>query len=251
MICALLIGREGSYGFPGKNLLNVLGRPLCAYPMIAATESNFVEKLYVSTDSESIKEVALSYNAKLIDRPAELANKTALGEDAYKHGFDVISKDLAEEGHELEFLILLMCNAPTISAKLIDEGVEMLRKNQQADSAVSVSVYNMWSPSRARKQDKDGFLEPFVPFEAFEEKEITCDRDSQGEVFFADMGVSIVRPRCFADMKSNLPPQKWMGKKILPIRNWGGLDMDYAWQIGMVEFWLREHGVKYNDMRQT
>ena len=128
MICALLIGREGSYGFPGKNLLNVLGRPLCAYPMIAATESNFVEKLYVSTDSESIKEVALSYNAKLIDRPAELANKTALGEDAYKHGFDVISNYLAEEGHELEFLILLMCNAPTVSAKLIDEGVDMLRK---------------------------------------------------------------------------------------------------------------------------
>ena len=38
MICALLIGREGSSGFPGKNLLNVLGRPLCAYPMIASAE---------------------------------------------------------------------------------------------------------------------------------------------------------------------------------------------------------------------
>ena len=122
------------------------------------------------TDSESIKEVALSYNAKLIDRPAELANKTALGEDAYKHGFDVISKDLAEEGHELEFLILLMCNAPTISAKLIDEGVEMLRKNQQADSAVSF-WYIIWEPIKARKQE-DGFLEPFVPFEAFEEKKL-------------------------------------------------------------------------------
>jgi hypothetical protein len=50
-------------------------------------------------------------------------------------------------------------------------------------------------------------------------------------------------------MESNLPPQKWMGTKILPIRNWGGLDMDYAWQIGMVEFWLREHGVKYEGMQ--
>ena len=51
MICALLIGREGSLGFPGKNLLNVLGRPLCSYPMIAATESKSVQRLYVSTDS--------------------------------------------------------------------------------------------------------------------------------------------------------------------------------------------------------
>ena len=66
-------------------------------------------------------------------------------------------------------------------------------------------LYIICGAIKARKQDKDGFLEPFVPFEAFEEKEITCDRDSQGEAAFADMGVSIVRPRCFADMKSNLP----------------------------------------------
>ena len=126
-----------------KNLLNVLGQLLQISQHLNATESNFVEKLYVSTDSESIKEVALSYNAKLIDRP-ELANKTALGEDAYKHGFDVISKDLAEEGHELEFLILLMCNAPTISAKLIDEGAECLQKSASRFGSVSF-IYNMWS----------------------------------------------------------------------------------------------------------
>lgn len=251
MICALLIGRKGSSGFPGKNLLNVLGRPLCAYPMMAAIESDSVDRLYVSTDSESIREVATSYNAKLIERPDELASKEALGEDAYKHGFEAIKSDLASEGKELELIVLLMCNAPTVTSNLIDEGVGMLRENKEADSAVTVSVYNMWSPSRARKKDKDGFLEPFVPFEAFDEKEITCDRDSQGEVLFADMGASIVRPRCFTEMESNLPPQKWMGTKILPIRNWGGLDMDYPWQIGMVEFWLREHGVKYNEMRQS
>ena len=97
MICALLIGREGSTGFPGKNLLNVLGRPLCAYPMMAALESAAVERLYVSTDSENIRKVALRYNAKLIDRPPELASKEALGEDAYKHGYDSITADLESE----------------------------------------------------------------------------------------------------------------------------------------------------------
>ena len=248
MICALLIGREGSSGFPGKNLLNVLGRPLCAYPMIASAESDFVDRLYVSTDSESIRKVALTYGAKLIDRPPELASKEALGEDAYKHGFDAISKDLEKEQQELELLVLLMCNAPTINGQLIDEGIGMLRKNQEADSAVTVSVYNMWSPSRARKKNKAGFLEPFVPFEAFDEKEITCDRDSQGEVFFADMGVSIIVLDAYGHGIESAA-SKMDGNKILPIRNWGGLDMDYAWQIGMVEFWLREHGVKYEGMQ--
>ena len=36
--------------------------------------------------------------------------------------------------------------------KLIDEGVAMLRDDKDADAAVTVSVYNMWSPTRARKK---------------------------------------------------------------------------------------------------
>jgi CMP-N-acetylneuraminic acid synthetase len=39
MITAILIGREGSAGFPGKNVYPVLGRALMEYPLIAATRS--------------------------------------------------------------------------------------------------------------------------------------------------------------------------------------------------------------------
>ena len=210
MICALLIGREGSSGFPGKNLLNVLGRPLCAHPMIASAESfEFVDRLYVSTDSESIRKVALTYGAKLIDRPPELASKEALGEDAYKHGFDAISKDLEKEKQELELLVLLMCNAPTINGQLIDEGIEMLRKKSGSGFCRHGFRLQYVESIEGIKKNKTGFLEPFVPFETFDEKEITCDRNSQGEVFLQTWE-PIARPRCFTDMESNLPPQKWM-----------------------------------------
>ncbi len=33
-----------------------------------------------------------------------------------------------------------------------------------------------------------------------------------------------------------------MGQKILPVKQWGGLDVDYEWQIPQVEFWLQAHG---------
>ena len=39
MIIAILIGRKGSRGFPGKNTYKVLGRPLCEYPLMAAKKS--------------------------------------------------------------------------------------------------------------------------------------------------------------------------------------------------------------------
>ena len=245
MICALLLGREGSTGFPGKNVASVLGRPLMAYPLMAAQAAQTVDRLYVSTDSVRIKEIGAAHGAEFIDRPAELCTPEALGEDAYKHGYEVIRDRLAEEGEEVELMVLLFANAPTVTGETIDEGVRVLRENPDFDSAVTVSTYNMWSPLRARKVGDDGLLHPFVPFETFgDPRTLNCDRDSQGEVMFADMGLSIVRPGCLENMADGLLPQKWMGQKIHPLKQWGGLDVDYEWQLPQAEFWLRVHGIE-------
>lgn len=243
MICSLLLGRAGSTGLPGKNTRLVLGRPMMAYPLLAAAGAETVERLYVSTDSPEIATIGRDHGAEIIDRPPELCTPEALGEDAYRHGFEVIRDQLAAEGHELELLVLLFANAPTVSAELIDEGIATLRADATLDSAVTVSRYNMWSPLRARRLEPDGTLQPFVPFETFgDPATLNCDRDSQGDVWFADMGLSIVRPRCLEHMEDGLLPQKWMGRRIAPIESWGGCDVDYEWQIPGVEYWLREHG---------
>lgn len=243
MIAALLLGREGSIGFPGKNTYPVLGRPLLLYPMLAAKNSRYVNEVYFSTDSAAYKKIGREQGVFIIDRPPELATKEALGEDAYAHGYRVIRDKWREISKEVELVVLLFCNVATILSDTIDQGIEVLRANPEYDSAVSVSVYNMWSPLRARKIGPDGLLHPFVPFETFgDPKTLNCDRDSQGDVYFADMGVSIVRPRCLENLSYGLLPQKWMGQKIYPLKQWGGCDVDYEWQIPMVEYWLKKNG---------
>ncbi len=245
MIPALMIGREGSTGFPGKNLYPILGRPLCAYPLLAAKQSRMVDRLYVSTDSPRIKEIAREYGAEIIERPPELCTAAALGEDAFAHGYRVIRDRQAEQGGSVEMIVLLFANVATVTGELIDRGIEILRANPQFDSATSVSRYNMWSPLRARRLKEDGCLHPFVPFETFgDPATLNCDRDSQGDVYFADMGVSVVRPHCLEHLEQGLLPQKWMGQKIAPIPSWGGCDVDYEWQIPGVEFWLKKHGIE-------
>jgi CMP-N-acetylneuraminic acid synthetase len=244
VIAALLLGRAGSTGFPGKNLYPVLGRPLMEYPLIAANSSHHVDLLYVSTDSDQIAEIGGRHGAARIERPRELATPEALGEDAFRHGYTVIRDELAAKGDELELVVLLFANAPTVTGDLIDQGIETLRSDPSVDSAVTVSRYNMWSPLRARKLEPDGTLQPFVPFEVFgDPATLNCDRDSQGDVWFADMGVSIVRPHCLERLDEGLLPQKWMGRRIAPIESWGGCDVDYEWQIPLVEHWLTAHGV--------
>ncbi|MHA1936583.1 MAG: acylneuraminate cytidylyltransferase family protein [Candidatus Thorarchaeota archaeon] len=247
MIAALLLGRKGSSGFPGKNTLPILGRPLCAYPLLAAIHSQEVDRVYVSTDDEDIMAIGRERGAHVIVRPPELATKEALGEDAYVHGYQVIREQAENEGETIELMILLFCNAATVLADIIDEGIRILRSHPDYDSAVTVSCYNMWSPLRARRIGEDGLLHPFVPFETFgDPKTLNCDRDSQGDVWFADMGVSIVRPRCLEHLEEGLLPQKWMGQKIYPLKQWGGCDIDYEWQVSGVEFWLQENGFTEN-----
>ncbi len=239
MIAALLLGRKGSIGFPGKNLYPVLDKPLAFYPMQAAHDAKHVDQVFISTDDEKLMEIARANGVEVIVRPDELCTPEALGEDAQVHGYQEIKR---RSDTEIELMVLLFCNSPTVSGALIDQGIEMLRERPEVDSAVSVSKYNMWSPLRARREDEKGLLQPFVPFETFgDPATLNCDRDSQGDVWFADMGVSVVRPQCLENIEDGMLPQKWMGQKIFPLKQEAGLDVDYEWQIPMAEFWLRAH----------
>ncbi len=239
MICALLLGRKGSIGFPRKNLYPVCGHPLSWYPMTAAKKAEFVDKVYISTDDERLMELGRENGVDVIERPSYLCTKEALGEDAYVHGYKEIC---SREGCKPELMVLLFCNAATLLPETIDEGIKVLRENPEYDSAVTVSRYNMWSPLRARKIGKDGLLHPFIPFEAFESKVLNCDRDSQGDTWFADVSVSVVRPYNLEHLEEGLPPQKWMGKKIYPLKQDAGCDVDYEWQMPQVEWWLKNIG---------
>jgi len=234
---ALAIGRGGSTGLPGKHFRQLVGRPLMAYPLMALTNSRLIDRVFVSTDSEEIAAEGARHGATRIERPAELATKEALSEDAFRHGYLAIRELIGEEP---ETVTLAFCNGATITPGIIDQGIEALRANPTLDSAVTVSKYNMWSALRARRIDESGLLVPFVPLDLFEAA--TCDRDSQGDTFFADCSGFVVRPRCFDYETMGEPPFKWIGKRVHPLEQWGGLDVDYEWQLPMVEYWLRAHG---------
>ena len=240
MIVALMIGRKGSRGFKGKNTFKVLKKAMCEYPIMAAKKSKYVKKIYVATDCPTIQKICKKYNVNFINRPKYLNNSKALGDHVFEYSYFQIKKLLKPK--KVKIIVLLFANAPTITHKMIDKGIHILKKDRNCDSAVSTSVYNMWSPLRARKLNKKGYLRPFVPFKTFgNPKTLNCDRDSQGNVYFADMSVSVVRSKCLESLKSGLLPQKWMGKKIKAIYSSAGCDVDYKWQIPSVEYWLKKN----------
>lgn len=236
----ILLGRKGSKGVPDKNVMEIMGRPAYHYPILASKGSKYVDEIFVSTDHEEIIAGAKMMNLNIIKRPQYLCSDNALFEDALVHAYHESKKVI---DYHPKYIVVLMCNAVTINTELIDSSIQMLEKDPNADSVVTVSIFNMYSPLRARKINKNGYLDPFVPLETFGDiNTLNCDRDSQGDTYFADMSHTVCRSECIENIENGILPQKWMGQKILPILNGMGCDIDSPWQIDMSLRWLKDHG---------
>ena len=139
---------------------------------------------------------------------------------------------------DAEIIVLLFANNPAISTGLIEEGIKILKSDKSYDSAFSVCKYNMFSPARARKI-VDGKIKSFVDLKHIEN--VSSIRSSQGDVYFCDLSVQVIRSDVFENMDQGMQPFQWMGEKSYPLYNSYGFDIDEKWQKAAVELWLKEN----------
>ena len=75
---AVIPARAGSERVPGKNVRMLDGHPLIAYSIGSAIASGVCDRVVVSTDSETIAEIARDYGAEVPGlRPAEISTSAA------------------------------------------------------------------------------------------------------------------------------------------------------------------------------
>lgn len=92
---AIIPARGGSKRLPGKNILPLGGLPLLAHSILyAKANSDIVDEVYVSTDDDQIKEVALVYGAKVIDRPASISGDLEPTISSLQHVLKTIDSDV-------------------------------------------------------------------------------------------------------------------------------------------------------------
>jgi len=237
MIAGLIVGKHKSLGCPGKHLRPLLRRPLVEYPFLAASNSKLIEKIFVSTDSPDIKKIGEQYGAEFIERPPELATPDSILEDTLVHAYEAMNKI---SGEPIDIVALIFGNAPMVLASKIDEGIELLQSKPEYDSVFSVAKFNMFSPARAHKVDDSGEVQNFVDLDQL--GPVTSIRDSQGDCYFCDLQIQIMRDTCFKNMDEGNLPYKWMGKKTYALKEGFGFDIDYDWQFAVAEYWLKENG---------
>ncbi len=130
-IITIIPARSGSKGIPKKNIIDFLGKPLIAHSIEYSTNCKLISSTFVSTDGIEIAKVSKQYGAKIIDRPAKLANDTATTESAINHALNTI--DI-----QPDIIVLLQATSPLRPLDSLQNALEKFIHNGY-DSLLSIS----------------------------------------------------------------------------------------------------------------
>ena len=104
---AIIPARGGSKGIPHKNLKPLAGRPLLVWTIEQALATPGLD-VCVSTEDSRIAEIARAAGARVIARPAELAQDTTATEPVVEHAISVLDA----EGARPDQVMLLQATSP-------------------------------------------------------------------------------------------------------------------------------------------
>lgn len=232
MIVALICGRAENQPFLGRNTFPLLGRPLMVYPILAALNSTQVDRVYLSTDDASMARVARHAGAEVIERKNNINNQVDTLEQVIQNGYAEIKKQTNES---IEALVVMIANAPTVTDKLINQGIETLRSQPESDAVISVSQHNEYHPYLALQLSQNGLLQEYTG----------VSETSKTDAYFPDSLLFVLRPekyfKNFQQTASNTIVDV-AKQKVAALVHEGYGDVDYPWQIPMVEEWLKRRG---------
>ncbi|ONI43893.1 acylneuraminate cytidylyltransferase [Candidatus Epulonipiscium fishelsonii] len=166
MNIAFIPVRGGSKSIPLKNIKEINGRPLVYWTLKAAEDCNYLEKIYVATDSTQIKKVVEDFKFSkviVIDRSEEVSSDIASTE--------AVMLEFASK-YKFDNIVLIQATSPLLQTQDLDRGFEIFNK-KEIDSVVSVvrqkrfnweikdgfavsTNYNIYN--RPRRQDFEGYF---------------------------------------------------------------------------------------------
>lgn len=152
----IIPARSGSKGIINKNVINLGGHPLIAWSIKAALESKLINQVYVSTDSEEYKQIALKYGATVpFLRPKNISKDNSTDIEFIQHFLGY----LKSENKTPELLVHLRPTTPLRNPKIIDKAI----KTYQKDKFTSLrSVHKISTPIEKIFKLNNGVLESFL-----------------------------------------------------------------------------------------
>lgn len=231
---AIIPARSGSKGLPNKNIKELCGKPLIAWSIEAGLESKYIDEVVVSTDSQEYANIAKKYGAKTpFLRPQELSLDASTTFESIKHTIDFYQNNLKKR---FDYIVLLEPTSPLRESQDIDQAIEMLFSNQNADAIVGICKTESQNPVFLVK-----LLSQTQTIEGYVNKDFSpIRRQDISELYFFEGTIYISKTSTLLQYK-NFYHHKTMGY-VVP--KWKSLEVDDDDDFTMVEAMINKYIIK-------
>ena len=218
----IIPARGGSKRLPRKNVALLAGKPLLAYAIDAALESDLFSLICVSSEDDKILDTASKYGAHLaLRREPELATDTA----QVRHVCGHVLEDLASQGQIYhEFAVLLVTN-PLRTSRDIKAAYEIFRE-KDANYLMSLVPYS--HPPQRAVWIPNGYVEPYYGLQYMKQTQLL------DTLYRHDGSIVFGRTEVF------LREKEFYGTKVVPyfLPAERSVDIDNSLDLGWAEFLL-------------
>lgn len=183
-VLAVVPARSGSKGLPGKNIMEICGKPLIAWSIEAGLQSKYVNEVMLSTDCPKIAEIGIEYGATVpFLRPKQLAQDDSSTAEVLTH----LITELEGRKEFYTHILLLEPTSPLRTAKDIDNAFELLINNEEAESIVGISQVESAHPSFCVSLEDKGFIRSKNNFQILRRQELEELYFYEGSVYISQI----------------------------------------------------------------
>lgn len=232
---ALIPARGGSKRLPGKNIMNICGRPMLLWSLDAARAYGGFDRIVVSSDDPQTLAIAQDAGAEVQRRDDTLC------------GDDITLAEVAEDFIKtspapITRLCVLMPNCPLRNAEDIRQ-VETEMIEADAWAAMSMVSYG-WRPVQwAKRRTSEGFFRPLdLPAD-------TAEQEKAGNILCPSGAVRWVRCEPFMQTPT-FAPDDLIGVELPWFR---AIDIDYESDFREAEliFWAQANGYAFEHLEKA
>jgi CMP-N,N'-diacetyllegionaminic acid synthase len=144
-IYCLIPARGGSKGIKNKNIIEFCGSPLISHSINQAVNSKYIDKTFVSSDSDQILQISENCGATAVKRPVELSEDHSTSESVLEHFLQTTNCDL---------LVFLQATSPLRESGDIDSAIEKFCEGEYDSlfAATEAEDFFVWSISGKEKR---------------------------------------------------------------------------------------------------
>jgi len=201
-ILSIITARGGSKSIPKKNIKPILGKPLIAYTIEAANQSQLLTRTILSSDNDEIITISKKYGADVpFVRPAEYAQDHSTSIEVVQHAVKWLQQN---QNQTFDYIMILQPTSPLRSSNDIDESIKVIVDND-ADSVMGMKKLIDFSLKKLKKIENNIIL----PLLENEGKTSSRRQDIEQKIYKRNCAIYLTKTELI--MKGDL-----FGQKSLP-----------------------------------